>query len=1188
VSTSMTIAAFRTVVRRPRRAPLWLLLLAFACTGDAATSTRDRGAARPAPAPAPGVDDAATRASIDARRRAVRDAPAEPAGVRLGAELAPAPALVREVIPDSPAAAAGLKPGDTILQIDRQPVHSAGDVLLAAKQLMPGRHEFTVRRGTRSITLRLELPANPPTDRPRIGVSFMNGVLIRSVEPDSPVHQGGLRAGDIVIQSNGADATDPAELASQIEKIAGNSYGWIALDLNRDGNAVRLTLTQKTMGVPSGKWKHLPLSDPRSQEMLGDAFAREERRTPASPLDGLTQCNLLQLALVDPATGRLVLVGRYDPAYPSGPIPYHKLLADALENPYPVFSLESPGLGDPTLSRIRSTFDQEFARISRDTAYGIEWMKGLLLPILTTRDGDSEERRTLDARLHAAGTNLESYDAYMKWQDGKFTDESFYTGARAYLGAVFQSEVGDANAGFCAAAHRRAGSQPTRANFESWAASAGCLGAMRRMDQEIQNGRNQDEANRDLVAEVYTAMLRMLGAPEQELLRLAAAHRAGTVGEDAFLELQAPLMNNALTNFLSRKVVNGMTFSGASLSGRYQFPPIRSALNTFGARRESPLMRVFFNADYTLKFLAASSRAAGEVPEHVTSQVFLGEAENRAGAAAGRTPQTGLIRHWIQPESVHIDVLPGNAGLRFGDAALRVSSEPLEVQGGDNRGNAFFRRALADYGEHVTKHLDAYARVYPSLHVLRETAKVIALARWVRSAGIRLEPLASDSSGPALPAQAEGFWGMTCLVRPSGETDTLVVWAQGGVTFDQKSGESWIQTTPPSAAVAKDTLQQLAASTALGEKAVAALERGEFEAARAFAEQSAQAMTGQLDLSRLPEPVPMPVDGRAINLAEQAGRAQSLALGAASAAESLRVVRDARAVNAQWKETDPQRYAQSEESNRKIEALTEDNLRRLHEHLRAYREAFGLAPPSAVDLAHLVPGQNGTVYLPRPAAPRQSAPAVAALEKRTPTAAELRVELARLRSELEVLKTSLGRLNRSIQMDQEQFSVWEAEAAGAIERANERAKEFVKEKLQDAFLGWAEHYFKEVQPSPERLSDIKNARDVMDLYDFDEWANRKDEGLERVADGVRLLADKLPIADKLKDLIQAVDSSIESAFDISAWIASWKRLGQLDKNSMAFLEAVARSSERMRTIVERIKEIERRLAAIPPPTTDGR
>jgi S1-C subfamily serine protease len=74
-------------------------------------------------------------------------------------------ALVAAVLPDSPAAAAGLKPGDVILAIDGKPTRTVREVLDAVAAVPPGQ-EITLRLERERRTLEVKLVAG---ERPRPG-----------------------------------------------------------------------------------------------------------------------------------------------------------------------------------------------------------------------------------------------------------------------------------------------------------------------------------------------------------------------------------------------------------------------------------------------------------------------------------------------------------------------------------------------------------------------------------------------------------------------------------------------------------------------------------------------------------------------------------------------------------------------------------------------------------------------------------------------------------------------------------------------------------------------------------------------------------------------------------------------------------------------------------------------------------
>ncbi len=157
-------------------------------------------------------------------------APAGRPAVRLGVQWRE-PAAAEEGIQltsvqaGSPAEAARLQPGDRIIQLGGQKVHS-GDELQWAVFHASGPTDLVVQRPgesePRKITTRL------PGDRLRIGITWRvdsaapGTVVLTRVMPGSPAHQAGLRAGDRVYQVAGEDFADEKEFAERLRHLPGS------------------------------------------------------------------------------------------------------------------------------------------------------------------------------------------------------------------------------------------------------------------------------------------------------------------------------------------------------------------------------------------------------------------------------------------------------------------------------------------------------------------------------------------------------------------------------------------------------------------------------------------------------------------------------------------------------------------------------------------------------------------------------------------------------------------------------------------------------------------------------------------------------------------------------------------------------------------------------------------------------
>ena len=71
-------------------------------------------------------------------------------------------ALVSSVVPGSPAAAAGIRPGDLITQLDTEPIVAPAVFVSALSGLQPGdRVDIQVQRGSSQFTAHVKLASRP-------------------------------------------------------------------------------------------------------------------------------------------------------------------------------------------------------------------------------------------------------------------------------------------------------------------------------------------------------------------------------------------------------------------------------------------------------------------------------------------------------------------------------------------------------------------------------------------------------------------------------------------------------------------------------------------------------------------------------------------------------------------------------------------------------------------------------------------------------------------------------------------------------------------------------------------------------------------------------------------------------------------------------------------------------------------
>lgn len=183
-------------------------------------------------------------------------------------------ALVAEVVPDSPASAAGFEVGDVVTHFDGEAVESVRALTFAVAKRRPGdtvtvavvrggeTHELEVDLGDRaaatasagargpaaqpgSMTHGLQLAPLTDRERARLGLPRdFGGALIVNVRPDSPAAREGLRAGDVIVSVNRRSVGSVDEAAAALENARrdgeravllvrrGDAQHFVALDLS--------------------------------------------------------------------------------------------------------------------------------------------------------------------------------------------------------------------------------------------------------------------------------------------------------------------------------------------------------------------------------------------------------------------------------------------------------------------------------------------------------------------------------------------------------------------------------------------------------------------------------------------------------------------------------------------------------------------------------------------------------------------------------------------------------------------------------------------------------------------------------------------------------------------------------------------------------------------------------------------
>jgi regulator of sigma E protease len=158
------------------------------------------------------------------------------------------PAAVGRVADSSPAAAAGLRTGDTIVAVNGRPIDYWEDLehALSGARGRPlelrVRHEGAER--TVTVTPRMRSVPDPVFREPRetwdIGAGPQLIPQISSVSADSPAKRAGLQGGDVVTAVAGQPVFTPEDLVEAIRSRPGQAF---PITIERGGQTMTLTVT---------------------------------------------------------------------------------------------------------------------------------------------------------------------------------------------------------------------------------------------------------------------------------------------------------------------------------------------------------------------------------------------------------------------------------------------------------------------------------------------------------------------------------------------------------------------------------------------------------------------------------------------------------------------------------------------------------------------------------------------------------------------------------------------------------------------------------------------------------------------------------------------------------------------------------------------------------------------------------
>ena len=180
-------------------------------------------------------------------------------------------ALLASVVAGSPAAKAGLEPGDVIEAVNGQKITEPRDLALTVAGVAPGEEaRFQILRDGKDRDMQVKVGDQPRekvaqtrTDEPathgQLGLALapltpeareqlevpsgLDGALVRGVQAGSPAEQAGLRPGDVIVGVGSQRIVSPSDANKAIGAALGGKDHAVALRVLRDGTIAFVGVT---------------------------------------------------------------------------------------------------------------------------------------------------------------------------------------------------------------------------------------------------------------------------------------------------------------------------------------------------------------------------------------------------------------------------------------------------------------------------------------------------------------------------------------------------------------------------------------------------------------------------------------------------------------------------------------------------------------------------------------------------------------------------------------------------------------------------------------------------------------------------------------------------------------------------------------------------------------------------------
>lgn len=632
------------------------------------------------------------------------------------------------------------------------------------------------------------------------------GVLVVELAYGGAAEKSGLSPGDIILSVDGSPVKTVSDLKEKIK--ASRPYTPVQVVFLRSGERMEKPL------LPFGALR-LELKEVDNSFTIPGARPVVNK---LSPMEALDSINILKKVIIDRKTGKIALIGTYDPKYATGPIPYLDLLKTALKYPEPKISLNDDVEGKEATESIKQDKNQ----------FGVTFISVLLgMPA-----AEMERQQVIREMAATYGITREEYIALYNYA---FLDAK---------GEIAPPEIGRIFVKVC----RNAGLDDAAAAY----------------------GELTKAADDKTKVSTSISIMEKLGLPADEVKQLRYSEgNWGLKPGDMLIKMYKqipmdikdkrgkPLTHASLSRVVMGTAPTSVMYWTGNRNCYIHISPESLPLNT-------SLTRILYEADYAGKtFLIRPDLFANIKGQTTYSQYMSKKVEE-----IGNLDKLALdvdARFWFEPKRVEMLVSPDKNVVTFGASEIRFTTNMKTVNATTARKEDMDKiiNIYNDWCAQYTDNYDLYAQVLPAFHSLRESAKMVALAKWLNSEKItvNLDDVKQEQWQP--PDKIIGFWrcGEFFEESPPGKFYTESFHGvTGGVTFKPKN-TTWTAVKTDNEGET-GVSEQLKLSSQLGEKAVEATKTGTIEEARYLSELSAQAMTGSVtrgDLIKLNVPLAEPV-----------------------------------------------------------------------------------------------------------------------------------------------------------------------------------------------------------------------------------------------------------------------------------------------------------------------------------------